>query len=228
MVHCLKKGSILYKILLLEDDTILQEIIDEFLQERGYEVDCFENGQDALDAIEKTKYDMLLLDVNVPEIDGFEIVEYLRDIKNTTPVIFITSLTSVKYLQKAFDIGANDYLKKPFDLDELDIRIKHHLSSLKSKDSIEIGKFTFYPKQNLINNGKEDIALKQKETLILLYFLENKNSIISTDELIENVWQSSSVPSNATIRTYIKNLRKILGNDAITNVKGLGYRLNDI
>jgi len=228
MVDCLKKGSILYKILLLEDDTILQEIIDEFLQERGYEVDCFENGQDALDAIEKTKYDMLLLDVNVPEIDGFEIVEYLRDIKNTTPVIFITSLTSVKYLQKAFDIGANDYLKKPFDLDELDIRIKHHLSSLKSKDSIEIGKFTFYPKQNLINNGKEDIALKQKETLILLYFLENKNSIISTDELIENVWQSSSVPSNATIRTYIKNLRKILGNDAITNVKGLGYRLNDI
>jgi DNA-binding response OmpR family regulator len=228
MVHCLKKGSILYKILLLEDDTILQEIIDEFLQERGYEVDCFENGQDALDAIEKTKYDMLLLDVNVPEIDGFEIVEYLRDIKNTTPVIFITSLTSVKYLQKAFDIGANDYLKKPFDLDELDIRIKHHLSSLKSKDSIKIGKFTFYPKQNLINNGKEDIALKQKETLILLYFLENKNSIISTDELIENVWQSSSIPSNATIRTYIKNLRKILGNDAITNVKGLGYRLNDI
>jgi len=218
----------LYKILLLEDDTILQEIIEEFLEEKGYEVDSFENGQDALDALENTKYDMLLLDVNVPEIDGFEIVEYLRDIKNTTPVIFITSLTSVKYLQKAFDIGANDYLKKPFDLDELDIRIKHHLSSLKSKDSIEIGKFTFYPKQNLINNGQEDIALKQKETLILLYFLENKNSIISTDELIENVWQSNSIPSNATIRTYIKNLRKILGNDAITNVKGLGYRLNDI
>jgi DNA-binding response OmpR family regulator len=214
--------------LLLEDDTILQEIIAEFLQERGYEVDSFVDGQSALDSIEKKKYDMLLLDVNVPEIDGFEIVEYLRDIKNTTPVIFITSLTSVKYLQKAFDIGANDYLKKPFDLDELDIRIKHHLNSLKHKDSIQIGKFTFYPKQNLIKSEDESISLKQKETLILLYFLENKNSIISTDELIENVWQSSSIPSNATIRTYIKNLRKILGNDAITNVKGLGYRLNDI
>ena len=216
------------RILLLEDDTILQEIIAEFLQERGYEVDSFIDGQSALDSIEQTKYDMLLLDVNVPEIDGFEIVEYLRDIKNTTPVIFITSLTSVKYLQKAFDIGANDYLKKPFDLDELDIRIKHHLSSLKHKESIEIGEFTFYPKQNLIIKGDQKISLKQKETLILLYFLENKNSIISTDELIENVWQNSNIPSNATIRTYIKNLRKILGNEAISNIKGLGYRLNDI
>jgi len=216
------------KILLLEDDTILQEIIAEFLQERGYEVECFSDGESALESIQKSKYDMLLLDVNVPEIDGFEIVEYLRDIKNTTPVIFITSLTSVKYLQKAFDIGANDYLKKPFDLDELDIRIKHHLNSLKSSDSIAIGDFVFYPKQNIIEQNGDKIALKQKESLILLYFLENKNSIISTDELIENVWQNNSIPSNATIRTYIKNLRKILGNEAISNIKGLGYRLNQI
>jgi len=218
----------LYKILLLEDDTILQEIIEEFLIERGYEVDSFIDGQSALDSIEKKRYDMLLLDVNVPEIDGFEIVEYLRDIKNKTPAIFITSLTSVKYLQKAFDIGANDYLKKPFDLDELDIRIKHHLSSLKHKESITIGEFTFFPKQNLIEGKDGPMSLKQKETLILLYFLENKNSIIPTDELIENVWQNSNIPSNATIRTYIKNLRKILGNDAISNVKGLGYRLNNL
>ncbi len=216
------------KILLLEDDTILQEIIEEFLIERGYEVDSFENGEKALDAIEQKKYDMLLLDVNVPEIDGFEIVEYLRNIKNKTPAIFITSLTNIKYLQKAFAIGANDYLKKPFDLEELDIRIKHHLSSLKGRSSIEVGEFTFYPRENIVKSAQGTFELKQKEVQILLYFLEHKGAIISTEELIENVWSSQNIPSNATIRTYIKNLRKIFGNEAISNIKGVGYRFNII
>ncbi len=214
------------KILLLEDDIILQEIIEEFLIEKGYEVNSFINGEEALDNIEKKRYDMLLLDINVPEIDGFEIVEYLRNIKNTTPAIFITSLTNIKYLQKAFDIGANDYLKKPFDLEELDIRIKHQLSSIKGKDSIEIGDFIFYPKKNIIVKNDKVFELKQKEVSILLYFLENRGSIISTEELIENVWINQNIPSSATIRTYIKNLRKIFGNEAISNIKGVGYRFN--
>ena len=113
------------KILLLEDDIILQEIIEEFLVERGYDVESFFDGEKALDAIGAGSYDMLLLDVNVPNIDGFEILSYLREIGNTTPAIYITSLASIADLKKGFDLGADDYLKKPFELEELDARIGH-------------------------------------------------------------------------------------------------------
>ncbi len=113
------------KILLLEDDVILQEIIEEFLIEEGYSVESFFDGEKALDAIGVGIYDMLLLDVNVPNIDGFEILSYLREIGNTTPAIYITSLAGIADLKKGFDLGADDYLKKPFELEELNARIKH-------------------------------------------------------------------------------------------------------
>ncbi len=217
------------KILLLEDDLILQEIIEEYLVENGYTVDSFFNGEEALDKILSSSYDMLLLDVNVPEINGFEIVEYIKkELKKTTPVIFITSLTEAKNLEKAFDIGANDYLKKPFDLDELKIRIEHHLSKFVKSDSVEIGDIIFSPKkQILIVDGKE-VKLKSKESLILQFLLEQNGDIVSVDDIIFNIWGENDIPTYATIRTYIKNLRKALGSDIIENVKGDGYRIKQL
>ena len=214
------------KILLLEDDLVLQEIICEYLVGEGYSVDCFANGDDALDSILKSKYNVLLLDVNVPQLDGFELVEYLRGIKNNTPVIFITALSSISSLRKAFDLGANDYLKKPFELAELHLRIEYQLKSISHKVEHKFGEFIFCPADlYLISKGKK-IPLRQKEAQILLYFLQQKRTIISLDELIENIWFGEAVPTYATIRTYIKNLRKILGATAIENIKGSGYRLN--
>jgi len=125
------------KILLLEDDIILQEIIEEFLVERGYDVESFFDGEKALDAIGAGSYDMLLLDVNVPNIDGFEILSYLREIGNTTPAIYITSLASIADLKKGFDLGADDYLKKPFELEELKALIKKALDSQTLKREVE-------------------------------------------------------------------------------------------
>jgi len=214
------------KILLLEDDLILQDIIKEYLIENGFEVESFIDGQKALDAIATNYYDMLLLDVNVPTIDGFEILEYLRDIKNSTPAIFITSLSGVKNLRKGFELGANDYLKKPFDLDELIIRVNHHLGATVSDDMIEFKNIKIFPNNQYIVKDGQKIELKKKELDILLYFINNKHSIISADELIENVWSSEKVPTYATIRTYIKNLRRILGENSIENIKGSGYRIN--
>jgi len=213
------------KILLLEDDPILQEIIEEYLIELGYKVDCFYDGDSALDAAMSKKYDMLLLDVNVPEIDGFEMLEYLREIKNQTPAIFITSLKDYKHLQRAFNMGAQDYLKKPFELEELNIRITHHLER-SNKSSYKLKEATFYPKKELIKfiDGKE-VVLKTKESLILHYLLQQEGKIISFDEIIENIWSQESTPTYATIRTYIKNLRKLLGYDIITNIKGKGYKI---
>ena len=217
------------KILLLEDDLILQEIIEEYLVEQGYKVDCFFNGEEALDTILSKKYDMLLLDVNVPEINGFEIVEYVKkELKKTTPVIFITSLTEAKNLEKAFEIGANDYLKKPFDLDELKIRIEHHLSKFSTSNEIPVGKFTFCPKKQMLNDGTKAIELKTKEANILQFLLEQDGDIVSFDDIIYNVWGENELPTYATIRTYIKNLRKILGNEIIENIKGEGYRIKQL
>jgi len=214
------------KILLLEDDLILQEIIAEYLVENGFSVDTFFNGEKALDAIAKNSYDMLLLDVNVPNIDGFEILQYLREIKNTTPAIYITSLSGIKNLQKGFELGANDYLKKPFDLDELIIRINHHLQESINSEVIEYGSLKIYPKKHyFIKNGKQ-VDLKRRELEILIYLINSSNTIVSADEIIENVWGDENTPAYATIRTYIKNLRRALGNGAIDNIKGSGYRLN--
>ncbi len=213
------------KILLLEDDDLLNEIITEYLQENGFEVESFYDGEAAFDAIEQNKYDMLLLDINVPNIDGFEILGYLREIKNKTPIIFITSLTNVANIKKAFDLGVNDFLKKPFDLEELLIRIKHHLKE-KSQKIFEFGDYRFDAKEYLLQKDGQKIDLKQKEAAILHYFLQHPKEIISSQELIANIWQGEKEPTDATIRTYIKNLRKIFGSDAIENIKGLGYRFN--
>ena len=213
------------KILLLEDDTILQEIIEEFLTEIGYRVDCFYDGEKALDAAMAQRYDMLLLDVNVPEIDGFELLGYLREIRNRTPAIFITSLGDLKNLRKGFDIGAEDYLKKPFELDELAIRIEHHMRA-GGGVPYEFGSFTFLPERHLLTTEEgERIPLKTRESLILAYLLGRQGDVVSFDELIENLWEEEQRPTYATIRTYIKNLRKILGHSTIENVKGEGYRV---
>lgn len=214
------------KILLLEDDVILQEIIEEFLLEQGYQVECYFDGEKALDAIGSGSYDLLLLDVNVPSIDGFEILSYLREIGNTTPAIYITSLSSIDDLKKGFGLGADDYLKKPFELEELKARIEHIIRIYRLQEEIEFDGMKFIPKahQIFINGGV--IEMRQKEAQVLEYFIRNAGKIISCDEIIENIWDDEHVPAHATIRTYIKNLRKMFEKEYFENIKGEGYRFN--
>ena len=214
------------RILLLEDDVILQDIIGEFLEENGYEVSSFYDGEKALDAIGKSQYDLLILDVNVPSINGFEILEYLREIGNTTPAIYITSLAGIKDLKKGFDLGAEDYLKKPFELEELQVRIERIVKSCHLHEEIEIDGMKFIPKAHQIYIGDKVIEMRQKEAQVLEYFVRNQGKIISCDEIIENIWDDEHVPTHATIRTYIKNLRKMFDKDYFDNIKGEGYRFN--
>lgn len=214
------------KILLLEDDVILQDIIEEYLVETGYEVESFFDGEKALDAIGSNRYDMLLLDVNVPNIDGFEILSYLRDIGNTTPAIYITSLAGIDDLKKGFDLGADDYLKKPFDLEELNVRIQRIVKVHRLQEEIEFDGLKFIPKAHQLIMDDKVIDMRQKEAQVLEYFVRNSGKIISCDEIIENVWDDESVPTHATIRTYIKNLRKMFEKEYFDNIKGEGYRFN--
>ena len=214
------------KILLLEDDVILQEIIEEFLLEQGYVVESFFDGEKALDAISVSHYDMLLLDVNIPNINGFEILSYLREIGNTTPAIYMTSLSGVEDLKKGFDIGADDYLRKPFELVELQARIEYIGKLYKLEDEIEFDGMKFIPRAHQIIANNETIEMRQKEAQVLEYFIRNTGKIISCDEIIENIWDDKHTPTHATIRTYIKNLRKMFKKEYFSNIKGEGYRFN--
>jgi len=217
------------KILLLEDDMILSEIIEEFLIELNYEVFLAYTGVEAEDLAYSSNFDLLLLDVNVPNGNGFEFLGALRDVGNKTPAIFITSLDDPEDMQIGFDKGCDDYIKKPFELKELEIRINNIKRLYKIEDSAILkinDQLSFDTNSYLLIKENEQIQLPKKEALILMYFAKNKNKTISTEELGVNVWDYESSPSDATIRTYIKNLRKVIGAEVLTNVKGVGYRFN--
>ena len=213
-------------ILLLEDDTILNELIEEYLEELGHKVISAYDGYEALDLLKEHNIDILLLDVGVPNLNGFEFLEYIKDIGINIPAIYITSLNSAKDIEKAFNIGCDDYIKKPFELKELEVRINH----LAKRCNLNLKEFKF-KNGAIYNYHSKDIkidnklfSLSQKEAQILEYFIQNRNKIVSLDEISSNIWGFDSAPTYSTIRTYIKNLRKILGKDLLTTLKGVGYK----
>lgn len=217
------------KILLLEDDLILNEIIEEHLIEQNYNVIIAYSGNQAQEYLYSQTFDLLLLDVNVPDINGFELLSELRKENIKTPAIFITSLNMADDMQKGFDSGCDDYIKKPFELKELDLRISNikRLFNISNENLIKIDENILLDTMSLsINKDNEQIHLAKKECEVLQYLVRNKDKSVSIDELSLNLWAYEDTPNASTIRTYIKNLRKILGEDKITNIRGVGYRFN--
>jgi len=217
------------KIFLLEDDVSLNETICEFLEDEEYEVICTYDGISAEDTIYENNFDILLLDVNVPGLNGFELLKKIRDKGDETPAIFITSLNSTENLSDGYSSGCDDYIRKPFELKELLLRIKTILKRgfyHKKENIITIDSETYYDIDNKIlikNNSK--INLNNKEEKLLKLFLQNQNQIISHDKIYETLWEFDEAYSDNALRTYIKNLRKILGKDTILSVKKFGYKI---
>lgn len=215
------------KILLLEDDPILSEIIEEFLCEHGYHVTLFYDGQEALDALFVDKFDILVLDINVPSLSGFELLKALKEAGIITPTIFITSLSQINDVKKGFALGAEDYLKKPFELEELLVRIERtkKLHNIEQNETIKLSDtMTYEPFNNTLFSASENFQLRKKEAQLLDYFLSQQNRLLSFEEIIEEVWRFDEVPTHATVRTYIKNLRSYGLEGNIENIKGVGYR----
>jgi DNA-binding response OmpR family regulator len=212
------------KILLLEDEYSLRMSIEEFLTDCGYEVDGFMDGVDAYDAIYDKTYDILLLDVNVPSLNGFELLKKLRMDNIQIPAIFLTSMTDINDLKEGYRRGCCDYIRKPFDLEELEIRIEQALATYLQNDInvVEIGCEIFYDlkKSKLILNN-EEVVLRKTEKEILEVLIKNKNFIVSTQMLQDEVWGEYVEP--ATIRVQLNNLRKKLPDSVIQNRRGLGY-----
>lgn len=211
------------KVLLLEDDLMLSQIIQEHLEdERGYEVIHFTDGEEAWEFLYENRVDFLLLDVNVPSLSGFELLKTLRSHNITTPAIIITSLNESQDVKSGFDIGCDDYIKKPFEFDEFDARIEHILKVYNiKKDIINLGCCKFDYKRNLLIKEDQEIQLTQKTSQILHYLYKNRNNIVKKRELIQNIWEYENTPNDSTIRTYIKTLRRYIPN--IKTHRGIGY-----
>jgi len=216
------------KILLLEDDDILNETVTEFLEDNGYEVTSVKDGYEAYDAIYENSFDILLLDVKVPSLSGFDLLKELREKGNTTPAIFITSLNSIDDLTKGFDSGCDDYIKKPFVLKELLIRVESIMKrnffhtkneTLKIDENIE-----YDIDANLLYVDGKEQSLNNKESKLLKLFLQNSNQVLSHERIYEYLWSYDETYSESALRTYIKNLRKIIGKEKIVSLKKQGYK----
>lgn len=217
------------KVLLLEDDELLNEIIEEFLISLKYNVVSIYDGQEALERIYEESFQLLILDVNVPSLNGFNLLRSLKKNKIDIPTIFITSLHTSSDLEEGFDAGADDYIKKPFQLSELNLRINNirRLRNIDVAGIIQINTSILYNYDTkLLKVEEKDFTLSKIESKILEFFIKNKERALSIEEISFNNWAYDEMPTATTIRTYIKNLRKMLGKDTITTIKGIGYKLN--
>ncbi len=211
----------MYKILLLEDDEILSQTLKELLESQSYEVLIAKNGNIALDLSFENSFDLYLLDVNVPFLNGFDFLKELRDSGDKTPAFFITALRDLKSLSKGFDSGADDYIKKPFDFDELLIRIGAKLNIKDSK--ITYGDIEFNTEDFTLKKEGQIIKLPQVDKEIFLIFLKNVGKIVSKNDLFEVMEK----PTDLALRVHLSKIKKILDVD-ISNIRGQGYRLEEI
>ncbi|QSZ40667.1 response regulator [Sulfurimonas aquatica] len=212
------------KILLLEDDEVLAETLVELLESEGFEVTHVADGELALESTFLKQFSILLLDVNVPYLDGFELLKSLRESGDTTPAIFITALTDVASLSKGFDMGADDYIKKPFDFDELLVRINALLR--KSFNSyakeIVVDNFVFSIDKNELYLSKEFVALSPYELEITKLLFKNLDKTLEKETIFEYLSEGREM-SEGSLRVHINKLRRI--GLPITTIKGIGYRL---
>lgn len=216
------------KILLLEDDIGLADIMSEYLEDNEFELDLVYDGEEALDKAYETQYDLYIFDVNVPAIKGFDLLKTLRDNGDATPTIFVTSLNDIEDVSQGFESGADDYLKKPFELAELLLRIKNiQKRSFAQKRStlIQIDKdITFDIDTELLHTGEKSVSLPQKELKLLKHFLKHPNEVVTFESLYDVLWDYDETASAESLRAHVKNLRKHLTKDMIQNLRGLGYR----
>ena len=209
-------------ILFLEDDKLLaQSLLDE-LEDNGYSVDWVQESDDAAQNCYEKNYKLYLFDVNVPGINGFELLDQLRKSGDTTSAIFLTSQNQIDDLKKGFEVGADDYIKKPFDLHELLIRVESKMpksSKIQLSPDFSIEALT----SKVICKGVEQ-KLAQKEFSLLEYLCKNQDALLSPDDIIFALYEDTTI-SIATFRTYIKNLKRHLnGCIEIENMKGVGYK----
>jgi len=208
------------KILLLEDNVKLNATIKKRLELKGYQLDTFLDGKEAYNAIHNG-YSCFVLDINVPNIDGVKILKKIRENNSDIPVIIISASVELELIKEAYDFGCNDYLKKPFFIDELEIKIQK--LCIIQDERIKYDTHSYFDfKSSVLYIKEEEIRLTKKERLLLNLFLSKKNKVLSFESIEAYVWEGSFV-SLESIRTLIRRLRKILVHDYIETIVDTGY-----
>ena len=206
------------KILLLEDDAVLAESLTEYLEMEGYEVESVASGEEVFERTFQTTYDLYILDINVPDINGLEVLRALKEAEDETPAIYISAMTDIEHITKGFKAGAVDYMKKPFDPEELLVRLHHHLRP--KEERIQHGTLRYFPKNGKVVQGDESFYLSEIQKKIFDRLILNRGAIVSSGELMEYMER----PSPNALRVTMTKLKKRLGID-IKNIRGQGYTL---
>lgn len=220
------------RLLLAEDDRDLSSAITRLLEYNKYEVHQVFDGKEALDYIETCRYDVIILDVMMPKVSGFEVVKTMRKNNINTPVLMLTALSELDDKVNGLDSGADDYLTKPFQVKELLARIR--ALSRRSEnicDSYSLGNLRLNPQTFELSYNDEAVRLTNKEYRLMELFIRNKNSLLSTEQIMENVWEFDSDSDINVVWVFISMLRKKLikinSNYIIKAVRGVGYRLEE-
>ncbi|MFZ6025575.1 MAG: response regulator transcription factor [Bacteroidota bacterium] len=223
-----------YKILLCEDDTNLGMVLKNYLELNDYDVTLERDGRLGLAAFQREKYDICLLDVMMPNMDGFTLAEEIRDVDPDIPLFFLSAKTMKEDIIQGYKLGADDYITKPFDSEVLLLKIrailKRNEEENKGNDNIEfdLGKYHFNPKLRELKNGESTQTLSPKENELLKMLAEHKNDLLPRERALKKIWGSDTYFNGRSMDVYIAKLRKYLkddGNIEIVNIHGNGFRL---
>lgn len=222
------------KVLLAEDDENLGTLLREYLIAKGLKTDLFVNGQLALEGFKKDKYDLCILDVMMPKMDGFTLAREIKKINAKVPFIFLTAKSLKDDVIEGFTLGADDYMTKPFSMEELLLRITAILrrtnsnSASESNEKFIIGDYEFDSQKQILKYGEEEHKLTTKESDLLRLLCNNMNNVLERNFALKTIWQEDSYFNARSMDVYITKLRKYLKEDPsiqILNIHGKGYKL---
>ena len=219
-------------VLLAEDELALGMIIQESLESRGFKVRLCVDGEKAWESYQEQNPDVLILDGMLPKKDGFSLAAEIRKLDKNTPIIFLTSKSQTEDVVKGFGLGANDYVRKPFSMEELIVRIKSQLDRLRTRqnqqDWVALGKYEFHPTRQLLKLAETETPLTARESQLLQLLLQNANQITDRTLILTQIWGSDDFFHSRSMDVFITKLRKKLQDDPtiqILNVRGYGFKL---
>jgi DNA-binding response OmpR family regulator len=221
------------KILYAEDELFLGKIVKESLESRGYEVTMEADGNKVLSLFTQQQPQVCILDIMLPNKDGFTIAEEIRNINKEVPIIFLTAKTQTEDLVKGFRTGGNDYIRKPFSMEELIVRIENVLKQKRDAPGIDpnaavkIGEFSFHSNHQLLKNNEAEKKLSYRESELLKILYINRDKIIDRRDILNLLWGNDNFFNSRNLDVYITKLRSYLKKDSnlqIITIKGIGYR----
>ena len=226
-----------FKILLVEDDDALRFIVKDNLEQHHYQVEAAENGEIALQLFAQNEFDLIILDVMLPKVDGFQVAKTVRNKNEQIPIIFLTARSMTEDKITGLTLGGDDYIPKPFSMEELLLKIKiflkrsqaHPVSNSGISKAITIGKFQFYPDDLILTIDGTQRNLTLKESELIRYFALNANKVLSRNEILEKIWGNDDYFLGRSLDVFISRLRKYFEPDPnikITNLHGIGFRFS--